>query len=382
MIDYNSLSKEVIKEVNSKIDYSIEVNDKYIEDLISSVVLNDSKLDFEFDEKIKLINHTFNSMRRYGILQPLIEDDSISEIMINGCQGIFVEKSGKIEELETVFESEEKLMQVIQGIVSKVNRTINESNPIVDARLMDGSRINAVIPPVSLVGPTLTIRKFFKDSIDMEDLINWKSISREAGDFVKNLVLDRKNIIVSGGTGSGKTTFLNIISNFIEKDERIITIEDSAELNLREVRNLITLEARNENVEGNNEISIRDLIKASLRMRPDRIIVGEVRGSEAIDMLQAMNTGHEGSLSTIHSNSARDTLIRLETMVLLEREIPLHAIRSQIFSAVDYIVHLGRMRDKSRKVVEIVKLVDYKNGEFVFRDVFKYNSTRNELIRK
>ncbi|MCT4632528.1 MAG: CpaF family protein [Firmicutes bacterium] len=382
MIDYNTLSKEVIKEVNSKIDYSIEVNDKYIEDLISSVVLNDSKLDFEFDEKIKLINHTFNSMRRYGILQPLIEDDSISEIMINGCQGIFVEKSGKIEELETVFESEEKLMQVIQGIVSKVNRTINESNPIVDARLMDGSRINAVIPPVSLVGPTLTIRKFFKDSIDMEDLINWKSISREAGDFVKDLVLDRKNIIVSGGTGSGKTTFLNIISNFIEKDERIITIEDSAELNLREVRNLITLEARNENVEGNNEISIRDLIKASLRMRPDRIIVGEVRGSEAIDMLQAMNTGHEGSLSTIHSNSARDTLIRLETMVLLEREIPLHAIRSQIFSAVDYIVHLGRMRDKSRKVVEIVKLVDYKNGEFVFRDVFKYDSTRNELIRK
>jgi pilus assembly protein CpaF len=373
MIDYNTLSKEVIKEVNSKIDYSIEVNDKYIEDLISSVVLNDSKLDFEFDEKIKLINHTFNSMRRYGILQPLIEDDSISEIMINGCQGIFVEKSGKIEELETVFESEEKLMQVIQGIVSKVNRTINESNPIVDARLMDGSRINAVIPPVSLVGPTLTIRKFFKDSIDMEDLINWKSISREAGDFVKDLVLDRKNIIVSGGTGSGKTTFLNIISNFIEKDERIITIEDSAELNLREVRNLITLEARNENVEGNNEISIRDLIKASLRMRPDRIIVGEVRGSEAIDMLQAMNTGHEGSLSTIHSNSARDTLIRLETMVLLEREIPLHAIRSQIFSAVDYIVHLGRMRDKSRKVVEIVKLVDYKNGEFVFRDVFKYD---------
>jgi pilus assembly protein CpaF len=298
--------------------------------------------------------------------------------MVNGSDYIFIEKEGRIYPYDKCFESQQKLEDIVQQMVSQSNRIINEANPIVDARLSDGSRVNIVIPPVSLDGPVITIRKFPEKPMTMNQLIQVNSISEEAATFLKQLVIAGYNIFISGGTGSGKTTFLNVLSNFIPQDERIITIEDSAELQIRDIPNLVRLEVRNANTEGSNEITIRDLIKTALRMRPDRIIVGEVRDASAMDMLQALNTGHDGSLSTGHANSPRDMLSRLESLVLMGAELPLLAIRKQIASALDIIVHLGRLRDKSRRVLSIVEVLDCKEGEIQMNPLFAFEETGEE----
>lgn len=307
----------------------------------------------------------------------MLNDKDITEIMINGHDNIFVEKNGELMRYSDSFSSQERLEDVIQQIVAETNRRVNESSPIVDSRLKDGSRVNVVLAPIALEGSTVTIRKFPKQRITMEKLIEINSITKQAAEFLRVLVVSGYNIFISGGTGSGKTTFLNALSNYIPESERIITIEDSAELQLQNISNLVRLEARQPNVEGENGISIRELIKCSLRMRPDRIIVGEVRGSEALDMLQAMNTGHDGSLSTGHANSPKDMLSRLETMVLMGMEMPLAAIKSQIAAGIDIIVHLGRLRDRTRKVLEIVEIVGYTNSEIVTNTLFQFCENLN-----
>ncbi len=330
----------------------------------------------------------FNAIKKLDILQELVDNDEITEIMVNGPDNIFVEKSGKIIKVDKRFTDRSRLEDVIQNIVSKANRIVNASTPITDTRLMDGSRVNIVLNPIALDGPVITIRKFPKDPVTINQLIKWESISEEAAEFLRKLVLAGYNIFISGGTGSGKTTFLNVLSNYIPKDERVITIEDSAELQIRGVDNLVRLETRNSNIEGEGEITMRDLIKSSLRMRPDRIIVGEVRGAEALDMIQAMNTGHDGSISTGHANSPEDMVSRLETMVLMGMDMPLSAIRSQIGSAIDIIVHLGRLRDRSRRVLKIIEVVGYDADkmnyntlyEFVETDTIK-NRVKGELVR-
>ena len=324
-------------------------------------------------DKIQLHRDIFNSLRGLDVLQDLVEDSSITEIMINGVEDIFIEQAGKIHRLDKQFSSKEKLEDVVQQIVSKANRIVNEASPIVDTRLEDGSRVNIVLPPVALNnGPIVTIRKFPEKAIDMGQLIAMNSITEEAARFMEQLVKAGMNIFISGGTGSGKTTFLNILSNAIPKDERIITIEDSAELQIRKIPNLVKLETRNANVEGKNAITIRELIKCALRMRPDRIIVGEVRDAAAIDMLTALNTGHDGSLSTGHANSPEDMLSRLETLVLMGMDIPLEAVRRQIASAIEIIVHLGRLRDKSRRVLQIVEVLQVENRTIVTQPLFEF----------
>ena len=321
------------------------------------------RLGLTLPEKQQLAKELFYEIRRLDILQELTDDPRVTEIMINGRSHIFIERDGRLYRWEKEFASDEKLQDVIQQIVAKCNRTVNEASPIVDARLENGARVNIVLAPIALNGPIVTIRRFPEKPIQMEDLMRFGAITQEAVDFLKQLVIAGYNIFISGGTGSGKTTFLNALSNFIPKDERIITIEDSAELQILGVPNLVRLETRNANVEGCKEITIRDLIRSSLRMRPDRIVVGEVRGSEALDMIQAMNTGHDGSLSTGHANSATDMLARLETMILMGMELPISAIRGQLASGIDIIVHLGRLRDKSRKVLQITEILDYEEGE-------------------
>ena len=367
--------KERLKErVLADIDMSRTLEDDEIGRVIDKCILEESKnMYLPLKEKVQLRVELFNTFRRLDVLTELLEDESISEVMVNGFDSIFVEKKGKIMPSEKTFDSEDKLKSVIQQIVADCNRRINEANPIVDARLRDGSRVNIVMNPVALSGPTVTIRKFPNMSIDMKRLIELGSIDSFVSKILELLVKAKYNIFISGGTGSGKTTFLNVLSNFIPKDERIITIEDSAELKIQGVENLVRLEARNANLEGDNSITIRDLIKTSLRMRPDRIIVGEVRDEAAIDMLQAMNTGHDGSLSTGHANSAEDMLSRLETMVLMGMDIPLAAIRKQIASAVDIIVHLGRLRDKTRKVVKICEVVGMENGEIKLNTLYEFS---------
>ncbi|MDP4094490.1 MAG: CpaF family protein [Bacillota bacterium] len=384
--------EELINRIRESISTNLDISRDYSDDEILAViekgVLEASRLTMLTIQKKNLIIKTiFNSMRRLDILQPLLDDTSISEIMVNGTESIFIERSGVITRENLNFESKDKLYNIIQSIVSKVNRTVNESSPIVDARLSDGSRVNAVLPPVAINGPILTIRKFPEKPLMIKDLINLGSVTQEAAKFLQKAVRARYNIFISGGTGSGKTTFLNALSGFIPGSERIVTIEDSAELQIIDIENIVRLETRNANVEGKGEITIRDLIKTSLRMRPDRIIVGEVRGAEAIDMLQAMNTGHEGSLSTGHANSTMDMLSRIETMVLCGADLPLDAIRRQIASAINIIVHLGRVRDMSRKVLEISEVAGYRNGEYILNPLwaFDYTSgmlekTQNELI--
>lgn len=352
---------------------SQEIIDEKVLELIDRSLLEHPDIGYvSLEGRIRLRKELFNAVRRMDVLSDLLEDDSITEIMINGYDQIFVEKDGRIQSFSQSFESEDRLASIIQQIVAGCNRLVNEAVPIVDARLPDGSRVNVVLPPVALDGPTMTIRKFPKEKMTMERLIELGALDEEAAGFLKLLVKARYNIFVSGGTGAGKTTFLNALSDYIPKTERIITIEDSAELQLRDVENLVRMETRNSNVEGENAITIRNLIKASLRMRPDRVIVGEVRDSAAIDMLTAMNTGHDGSLSTGHANSAYDMITRLESMVLMGIELPMEAVRRQIASAVDIIIHLGRLRDGSRKVTEICEVTGIENGQVQLTSLYEF----------
>ncbi len=362
-MDEEAIFRRLRQEVGSSIDYSQSLSDELLMKRIEEAVFALSReLPLHFRKKNRLIRRVFSSFRGLDILQPLLDDPAVTEIMVNSHTEIFYEQDGKIHSFTGGFDEPARLEDMIQSIVSKVNRTVNESQPIVDARLADGSRVHVVLPPVALKGPTLTIRKFPSHPLTMEELVSRAAISKEAADFLKLAVQAKYNIFISGGTGSGKTTFLNALSGWIPKDERIITIEDSAELQIRQVENLVSLETRNANTEGKGQIGMRDLIRASLRMRPNRIIVGEVRGGEALEMLQAMNTGHDGSLSTGHSNSSKDMLSRLETMVLMGASLPVQVIRSQIASALDLLVHLSRMRDGSRRVVEISEVAGI-NGE-------------------
>ncbi len=371
--------KEMLKEkVIEKIDMSRLCEDEEVREIIDGIILEEStKYYISLSEKRKLSKELFHAIRRLDILQELIEDPGITEIMVNGIENIFVEKNGRIITWDEKFRSKEKLEDVIQQIVAKCNRVVNEASPIVDARLSNGSRVNVVLSPVALNGPILTIRRFPEKPIVMEDLIKINSITSEAAEFLKKLIISKYNILISGGTGSGKTTFLNALSEFIPKDERIITIEDSAELQIRGINNLVRLETRNANMEECKEISIRDLIRTALRMRPDRVIVGEVRGGEAIDMLQCFNTGHDGSISTGHANSAKDILTRLETMALMGMDLPLSAIQRQIASGVDIIIHLGRIRDRTRKVLEIAEVTGYENGEIQTNTIFSFQEEEN-----
>ncbi|PZD94952.1 CpaF family protein [Paenibacillus sambharensis] len=322
--------------------------------------------------KHQAVRRLFHSFRGLDMLQPLLDDPAVTEIMINGHEEIFIERAGLISRYPQSFESRERLEDLIQSIVGSVNRVVNESSPIVDARLKDGSRIHVVLPPVALKGPTLTIRKFPERQLLMDDLIARGALPSEAAELLGRLVEAKYNLFISGGTGTGKTTFLNALSRFIPADERVVTIEDSAELQIRNVPNLVSLEARNANTEGKGAVTIRELIRASLRMRPDRIVVGEVRGGEALDMLQAMNTGHDGSLSTGHANSAKDMIARLETMVLSAAELPIPAIRGQIASAIDIMVHLSRLRDGSRRVTEIAEVAGFHDGDVQLNTLYRY----------
>ena len=372
MIEAEQLHARILDEL----DLSKEVEDEELTRIIYRVLREaESREYLPLNVKTALGRELFNAFRKLDLLEEFLEDDEITEVMINGTQNIFYEKKGRIFQSDKRFLSKEKLEDVIQQIVAGANRLVNEASPIVDARLADGSRVNVVLAPIALNGPIVTIRKFPTESITMKQLIAWNSISEEVAEFLALLVESGYNIFISGGTGSGKTTFLNALSQYIPKDERIITIEDNAELRILDVPNLVSLEARNANVEGTGEVTIRQLIKSALRMRPDRIIVGEVRSAEAIDMLQALNTGHDGSLSTGHANSPEDMLSRLETMVLMGMELPLTAIRRQIASGIDVIVHLGRLRDKSRKLLEVSEVMDYREGEIHLQTVYRYEET-------
>lgn len=338
---------------------------------------------FSVNEKVDIIQQIYSSIRGFGLLDSIIADDSITEVMINGPDDVFIEKNGKLKKIDAHFESQKKLEDIIQRIVGMAGREVNQASPICDTRLPDGSRVNVVLPPISLCGPILTIRKFSKNPMTIERLIQLGSLTKEIADKLEVLVKAKYNIFISGGTGSGKTTFLNALSNYIPKDERVITIEDSAELQITGIKNLVSMETRNANASGVGEVTIRDLIKTSLRMRPERIVVGEVRGGEALDMLQAMNTGHDGSLSTGHANSPDDMLSRLETMVLQGASgLPLQAIRQQIASAVDIIIHLSRLRDKSRKTMEICEVVGYKDGEIVLNPLYVFEEDENSTMEK
>lgn len=373
MKEYEELKIKLKNIILEKMDLTKDLTDDEILEIIDNTVVQEiTNRSITIEEKVKLSTEIFNSIRRLDILQELIDDKTITEIMINGEENIFIERVGKITRWNQKFESKKKLEDVVQQIVSGANRIINEANPIVDARLENGSRVNVVLPPVAINGPIVTIRKFPDRPITIDKLIEIGSITKEAADYLKMLVLSGYNIFISGGTGSGKTTFLNALSNFIPTDERIITIEDSAELQLQNIQNLVRLEVRNANVEGNNEISIRDLIKSSLRMRPDRIVVGEIRDGAALDLLTAYNTGHDGSLSTGHANSPTDMLARIETLVLYAADIPLVAVRKQIASAIDIVIHLDRLRDKSRKVMEIVEILDCIDGEIEVNKLFVF----------
>ena len=372
--------KELLKQkVIEEIDLSRETTDTELLDMIDHILINYSKNEYiSMPDKQRLRKDIFNSIRKLDILQELIEDPEITEVMVNGPDKIFIEKNGRIYPSDKCFEAVQKLEDVVQQMVSHSNRIINEACPIVDSRLPDGSRINIVLSPIAMEGPIITIRKFSSTPMTMERLIELESISTEVAGFLKKLVIAGYNIFISGGTGSGKTTFLNVLSNYIPSSERIITIEDSAELQIRNIPNLVRLEVRNANSEGSNKISIRDLIKTSLRMRPDRIIVGEVRDEAAIDMLQALNTGHDGSLSTGHANSPADMLNRLETLVLLGAEIPLLAVRMQIASAIDIIVHLGRLRDRSRRLLEVSEVGGCINGEIALYQLYAFEERGEE----
>ncbi|MDO7907293.1 CpaF family protein [Paenibacillus sp. JX-17] len=376
------LFRRLRSDIRSSLDVTSTVSSEELYRVIERRILGDPHMTgMTSNTKLLLIRRLFDSFRGLDILQPLVDDLSVTEIMINSHTEIFIEQQGKVSQLPLQFESRERLEDIIQNIVADVNRIVNESSPIVDARLKDGSRVNIVLPPIALKGPTMTIRKFPAEPLTMEGLIQRDAISEEAAGLLRDLVRSKYNIFISGGTGSGKTTFLNALSQYIPASERVITIEDSAELQIRTVPNLVSLETRNANTEGRGEIQIRDLIRSSLRMRPNRIIVGEVRGREALDMLQAMNTGHDGSLSTGHSNSIPDMVSRLETMVLSGADLPLTVVRKQISSAIDLFVHLSRLRDHSRRVTEISEVAGFSGGEVVLNPLYRFRETGEKVGR-
>ena len=381
------MNKEIVEKIRNYISDNINLTElddeelrKVINDLVSQFT---SGIYIPVKERVKIGDEVYSSIRGLGVLDLIINDEQITEIMINGKDSIFVEKAGQLEKLDMAFESDKRLEDIIQRIVGTAGREVNQSNPIVDTRLPDGSRVNVVLPPVSLCGPTITIRRFSKTPMTIEKLIEYGSITKEIAHKLELLVRAKHNIFISGGTGSGKTTFLNALSNFIPKDERIITIEDSAELQITGIDNIVRMETRNANTAGVGEITMQKLIKSSLRMRPERIVVGEVRGEEALDMLQAMNTGHDGSLSTGHANSPHDMLSRLETMVLQgSAGLPPLAIRQQIASAVDIIIHLSRMRDHSRKTINISEIKEYKDGEIILNPLYVFEEDEKSTLEK
>lgn len=371
--------KQWIKnKVMERLDFTMDITDKELQDVIQEEILKVSRNNpMLLEEKVKLSRDVFYGLRKLDILQDLLEDEEVTEIMINGYDHIFIERSGKLFRYPHAFSGEDKLYQVIQQIAARANRIVNEMQPIVDARLEDGSRVNIILPPISLDGATMTIRKFASEPMTLEWLYERKAFSREIGEFLKILVQARYNIFISGGTGSGKTTLLNGLSNCIPKNERIMTIEDSAELRLNGIENMVRLEMRNANVAGEHQVDMKDLIKAALRSRPDRIIVGEVRGEEALSMLNAMNTGHDGSISTGHANGTADMLRRIETMVLMGIDMPVGAIRGQMASAIDIIVHLGRLPDGRRRLMEIVEVGEIYDGEIAVRPLFFLDENGN-----
>ncbi len=372
----DEIKRELRAGLSDMIDYSRDISDEEMQELIDDLLIREGRTyHLSLPEKELLRRELFHAVRKLDVLQELVDNPDITEIMINGPDDIFIEEKGSLSKLDMAFESREKLNDVIQQIVASCNRVVNEASPIVDARLENGARVNVVLNPVALNGPIVTIRRFPDEPITMEKLISFGSLPREVCDWLHKLVAARYNIFISGGTGSGKTTFLNALSNYIPQEERIITIEDSAELQILNIPNIVRMETRNANVEGCKEISIRDLIKASLRMRPDRIIVGEVRGGEAFDMMQCLNTGHDGSMSTGHANSSRDMLSRLENMILMGMDLPLAALKQQIASGIDIIIHLGRLRDKSRKVLEIVEVTGYEDGEITLHPLYQFEET-------
>lgn len=380
---YQEIRSKIRQELFQELDFTRELDEAELLSIIDEKIHQTAlETGLSLEERKRLRKEIFHGMRQLDILQELVEDPDVTEIMINGKDHIFIERKGKLTAWDNSFETEEKLNDIIQQIVSGCNRVVNEASPIVDARLENGSRVNVVLKPIALNGPIVTIRRFPEKPMDMKRLISLGALDKEAAGFLQKLVLSGYNMFISGGTGSGKTTFLNALSHYIPKDERVITIEDSAELQLIGIDNLVRLETRNANAEGCQAITIRDLIRSALRMRPDRIIVGEIRGQEAVDLLQAMNTGHDGSLSTGHSNSAADMLSRLETMVLMGMDLPVAAIRQQIASAVDIIIHLGRLKDKSRKVLEIVEVCEYCEQKIRLNTLYEYDYQTGKLEQK
>lgn len=382
-INEEELVDDIKRFVSENVSLS-KISDEELAERIDQIVTDRLKdIYCPIETKVSISQQVYSSIRGFGLLDSIISDDSITEVMINGPEKIFIEKKGQLIRLDKKFESQRKLEDIIQRIVGLAGREVNQANPICDTRLPDGSRVNVVLPPIALCGPTITIRKFSKEPMTINKLIEYGSITQEIADKLELLVKAKYNIFISGGTGSGKTTFLNALSNFIPKDERIITIEDSAELQIAGIDNLVSLETRNANASGAGQVTIRDLIKSSLRMRPERIIVGECRGGEALDMLQAMNTGHDGSLSTGHANSTEDMLSRLETMVLQGADgLPLEAIKQQIASAVDIIIHLSRLRDKSRKTMAITEVVGIKNGEIELNPLYEFKEDEASTMDK
>lgn len=378
-------TEHLYEQIMLRMDMTRETGEEELQEIIRSVLEQASEEEYiPLQDKIRVSRELFNAFRRLDILQELIEDEEITEIMVNGTDNIFYEKGGRLYRSDRRFLSEERLSDVIQQIVGETNRYVNESSPIVDARLRDGSRVNVVLKPVAVNGPIMTIRKFSSEAVTMKDLIRMGSVTEEAADFLKKLVISKYNIFVSGGTGAGKTTFLNAMSDYIPKDERIITIEDNAELQIQGVENLVKLEARSANLEGEGAITIRDLIRSALRMRPDRIIVGEVRGDETVDMIaSAMLNGHSGSMSTGHANNPEDMLNRLETMMMMGIDLPLPAIQRQIASALDIIIHLGRLRDRTRKVLRIDEVLSYTGGRIETNTLYEFQEEgmENEKIK-
>ncbi len=382
--ELESYVKELRKYVMENFQLSALSDEELHENITNLVSERFSGQYMPIKDRVSMVNQIYSAIRGFGLLDQIMDDDTITEVMVNGPRDIFIEQNGRVRKLNTEFESERRLSDIIQRIVGTAGREVNQANPIVDTRLPDGSRVNVVLPPISLVGPVITIRKFSKEPMTMQKLLQYGSITPQVAVFLQTLVKAKYNIFIAGGTGSGKTTFLNALSNYIPKDERIITIEDSAELQIENVPNLVSLESRNANSSGAGEITIRDLIKSSLRMRPDRIIVGEVRGAEALDMLQAMNTGHDGSLSTGHANSTKDILSRLETMVLQGAEgLPLPAIRQQISSALDIIIHLSRLRDHTRKTMAITEVLGLdERGEIILNPLFEFREDERTTLEK